>query len=505
MAKSYRPVERDQLFLMAPDMREWLPDDHLVRFVLQVIERVDTSKFHRSRARRSNTTSAAGQRGYDPDMLLGLLVYAYCVGERSSRQIERRCVTDVAFRIACAGDAPDHTVIARFRAEFVDTFCDLFAEVLTVCAAAGLVRVGSVAVDGTKIAANASIDKSKTETTLRKMAASIIEEADAVDAAEDAADQQLDGPDDRVGPGLATEAARAAAIDKALEQIEADRRDRPSKDVARTVRRVERARRGVDKLTSEVTASYERQQDMLAAGRKIPGIRAVGPERHVVLIKKREHLAVAEQALADKLAALPDKKGNLTDPESRIMKSRYGFCQAYNVHLVVSDDHMILAAGASNQPADMYLYQPMVDAAIAAVAALPPTDTGAQRRIGTVLADAGYFSYDNLTCEGPDRLIAPGSSKNIADPPPPPAKNPDKRCDRTATDAMKNKFGDENNRALYRRRGATVETINAHLKDRRGLRRFSMRGLAKVNGELNLAALATNLMRYATLTGHATV
>jgi transposase len=492
VAKSYRPVQRDQQFLMAPDMREWLPEDHLVWLVLDVIDRIDTSGFHRRRARRGTSNSTAGQRGYDPDMLLAVLVYAYCVGERSSRQIERRCVSDVAFRVACAGDGPDHTVIARFRSEFADAFSNLFAEILTICAQAGMVRVGSVAIDGTKIAANASIDRSKRESTLRQMAARIVEEATQLDAADE-------GLDDRVGPGMADPAARAAAIDAALAQIAKERRERPDPGLTATIRRVERARRQVVETTASVTASYERQQAARTAGTPLRGRRAVGPEQHKGLIKLRANLARAEQALADRIAAQPDRKANLTDPDSRIMKDRYRFVQAYNAQLVVSDDHVIIAAVLSNQVIDTGLYQPMVAAAVDAVAALPATSTG-PRQIGTVLADAGYFSSSNLTCAGPDRLIAPGKAAQITDPPRPRAKNPDARRDADAITAMRHQFADPDHQNRYRRRAATVEPVNAHLKDRRGLRRFAMRGLAKAHGELQLAAAATNLMRYATAT-----
>ena len=156
MAKSYRPVLRDQPMLLPVDLREWLPQDHLVWFVLETVEALDISGLERTRRR-----GGAGAAGYDPQMLLGLLVYAYCQGVRSSRAIERMCVTDVAFRVLCAQDGPDHTTIARFRADAQDAFTELFAQVLMIAARAGLGRFGTVAIDGTKIAANASIDANR--------------------------------------------------------------------------------------------------------------------------------------------------------------------------------------------------------------------------------------------------------------------------------------------------------------------------------------------------------
>jgi len=159
MARSYRPVVRDQEFLLPPNMADWLPEDHLVWFVLDIVDRLDTRVFHAGRR-----IGGVGRQGYDPDMLLALLIYAYAVGERSSRRIERLCVDHVAFRVLCGQDGPDHSTIARFRAEHHEGFADLFAQVLRLCAAAGMVKVGIVSIDGTKIAANASKSANRSTT-----------------------------------------------------------------------------------------------------------------------------------------------------------------------------------------------------------------------------------------------------------------------------------------------------------------------------------------------------
>src|SRR5438067_852000 len=181
VAKSYRVVQRDQPFLLPPDMRDWLPADHVVWFLLETVEALDTSAFH---ARRR--LGGAGTAGYDPDMLLALLVYAYCQGVRSSRQIERRCLTDVAFRVLCAQVAPDHATIVRFRAEHEAAFAAMFTQVLQVTAAAGLVRLGTVAIDGTKIPANASIDANRSQEWLEDQVRLLMADARRLDAAEDA-------------------------------------------------------------------------------------------------------------------------------------------------------------------------------------------------------------------------------------------------------------------------------------------------------------------------------
>src|SRR4051794_27823038 len=162
-------------------MRDWLPPDHLVWFLLDTLDVVDTSAFDRCRR-----LGGAGAPGYDPRMLLGLLVYAYCRGVRSSRQVERLCATDVAFRVLCAQDVPDHSTIARFRADCQDAFATLFTQVLLVAAQAGLARFGTVAIDGTKIAANASLDANRGQEWLERQVAEMIQDAEHTDAVEDA-------------------------------------------------------------------------------------------------------------------------------------------------------------------------------------------------------------------------------------------------------------------------------------------------------------------------------
>ena len=184
-------------------------------FVLDVVDQLDTSRFH-----ARNRTGGVGRQGFDPDMLLALLLYAYAVGERSSRRIERLCLDHVAFRVVCGQDAPDHTTIARFRAQHQDAFADVFAQVLRLCAAAGMVKVGIVSIDGTKIAANASRGANRSGAAVRheaqRIAQEIVAEAARVDAAEDAR-----GDDDDLPPGFADRGGRAANIKKALAELDA--------------------------------------------------------------------------------------------------------------------------------------------------------------------------------------------------------------------------------------------------------------------------------------------
>jgi transposase len=180
---------------LPPDTREWLPEDHLAWLVLEIVEQLDRSALH---ARHPN--SGAGRAAYDPDMLLALLIYAYCQGVRSSRQIEQRCVTDVAFRVLCAQDVPDHTTIARFRVDHQEVFAGLFTQVLQIAAAAGMARFGTVAIDGTKIPANASADANRHRDWLVGEVDALLRDATQLDATEDAEHAQ-DPSDEGDGDG----------------------------------------------------------------------------------------------------------------------------------------------------------------------------------------------------------------------------------------------------------------------------------------------------------------
>ncbi len=217
MAKGYRRVDRDQGFLFPLDMREWLPAGHPVWLVVTAVEdHLDTSAFHAARR-----TGGAGAAGYDPDMLVAVLVWAYAHGITSSRRIEELCRTDVAFRVICAGNLPDHVTVARFRGDFGGVIGGFFAEVLVLCARLGMGRLGVVALDGTKTAASASKAANRGEDKLRELA----ERAVAAHAAADAADDELfgDARGDEVPEEAWSPRGRAGRIAEAPAQLEAER------------------------------------------------------------------------------------------------------------------------------------------------------------------------------------------------------------------------------------------------------------------------------------------
>lgn len=423
VAKGYRRIERDQLFLMPQSMREWLPATDPVWLVISVVERLDTSRLHAQRK-----TGGAGRAGYDPDMMLTLLIWAWAQGQRSSRTIERLCVRDVAFRIVCAGDAPDHVTISRFRADCAEVVEDLFTQVLVVCAELGMGQLGVVALDGTKIASDASMSANRTEDGLRKAAAAEQARAEharaaaraaaAEHAATDADEDDLFGPEsrgDEMPDDLAEPSARAARIDRALADLEQENARRAADRAAVDDRKAERGaakrerrqaqrdayqrRRAesdgipkgkpltefrVEVLTANLAEARARQQSKIDRYRAGNGKGwAPAPVEDAYLVKRvrgaldralaaaaaAEHQARVAVAEAAATAATPVRtpKRNLTDPDSRTLPLRGGgWLQGYNCQAVTSSDGLIIATGVGNNPNDATAFTTMLGKAVTA-------------------------------------------------------------------------------------------------------------------------------------------
>ncbi len=344
--------------LLPVDMREWLPPDHLVWFVLETVDALDARALEQTRRR-----GGAGAAGYDPRMLFGLLVYAYCQGVRSSRQIERMCITDVAFRVLCAQDGPDHTTIARFRAEAREAFSDLFAQVLMIAARAGLAKFGTVAIDGTKIKANASIDANRGRDWFNQNVTSMLADADRTDQAEDTAARESHGDDrpDRVPADLGDRTRRRERIRRAAQELNAEHQRRARLDEERdaaAMRRRLRSEQGQPvvgripngphrlaeahaHLAREIAihrGKLDRYAALIAAGKKPMGrppvpmadstriARARGVVRNA---EAAERAAAAADQSTSAAKKLPKVVANITDPQSRIMPTRRGFLQGY--------------------------------------------------------------------------------------------------------------------------------------------------------------------------------
>ncbi|MDJ0396784.1 transposase [Rhodococcus sp. G-MC3] len=506
MARDYRPSNLDQGFLIPPDIRDWLDNDHVAWLVIEAVAAMDTSAFHRRRPGRRTKTSMAGRAGYDPDQLLALLIYAYAVGERSSRRIEKLCWTDVAFRVLCGNDIPDHTVIARFRAEHDKAFENLFTEVLVLCKANGMGRFGELALDGTKIAANAAKDATRSEQTLRKMARESIDDAYRTDKADTDAIRR--GRDDSLPPSLRSGEVRTKTIAAAVEKLEANKAadidarraaDPNGKDEITTAdERVTAAEGKYEQAVTVHRASVDRWQSRVDAGvrpgRKPKSAQDTSRVKYAACrLERARDTALAVRTPKSEGGRGKNYRINLTDPDSALMKTRGGFVQGFNAQLMVSSDYLIVACHASADGTDMQSYVPMVAAAEAVLESVWGAD--GKKKIGTVLADAGYCSVANLTAEGPHRLIATDSRRHRARTEPENANTDTSEHKSPEVAAMREYLTTEDGHARYIRRGALVEPVNAHLKDRRGLRQFARRGLGAVNAELTLAAAVTNLQR----------
>jgi len=551
MARSYRLVDRAQEFLLPPSMVDWLTEDHLVWFVIAAVERLDTSRFH-ERAK----LGGVGRKGYDPDMLLTLFVYAMAHGESSSRQIERLCHTDVAFRVICAQDVPDHTVLARFRKHHEQALTDLLTESLVLAAELGMVSLGVVAFDGTRIAANASRDANRTEARLRELAEGFVTTVAATDAAEDALFGQAVRGDElpervrdrtrrgeRIAAALAQiEARRRAAEQAERERSEADREagrayeqaiqqaaesgaapplGKPPKSADPVVVAKARLDRALAKAQARQAKQQARIDQARAEGRtSYPGRRRVPPVEDYASV--REARARYEAALAE-AKTTPDAAGagadndetgtsdrtgegdntnqgsdlraNTTDPQSRLLKTRNGWIQGYNCQTAVSDDAFIISARATQDTNDMAQFVPTVQDITATAAHLAEHTGRDDLTIGVMLGDAGYDSDDNLTAKGPDRLIADAKAHTIDQRATTDPATGDPDADTTAREQMNHRLRTPEGHALYQRRSPIVEPPNGWLKDRRGLRRFARRGLTAAQAELSLASAVTNLLK----------
>jgi transposase len=511
MAYSYVPVDRDQPFLLPPDVRDWLSPGHMAWFVLEVVARLDTSALH---ARHAN--DGVGRRAYDPDMVLALMVYAYCTGQRSSRAMERLCEVDVAYRVICANNVPDHTTIARFRQGHEAVAVQMFTDVLELCAAAGLAKVGVVAVDGTKVGAQASTRANRTRAQIEAEVATMLGEAAAVDAAEDRLFGDARG--DELPPELADPRSRGARLDAALESLKVREQQRQAVEAAACRARQElidaAAERGanpegripvgphgVAEAQARLEASLARDADRHSAfvGRQARAHRGelsparVGrePSQSTQTKRARVSLAKAKTAAERAAAAAEPERVNTSDPDSRLMKTPDGFAQAYNAQAAVNAQGVVLSAEVTQDANDSLQCEPMMAATRNTLDA-----AGVTEAIGTMLFDAGYCSDANLTAPGPDRLIATAKSHTLrraarehgwAHGDPPAGASP--------VEAMEHRLRTEEGAALYGIRQHTVEPVFGQIKDGRGFRRFVRRGLVAVDAEWMLITATHNVLK----------
>ncbi len=441
MKKTYRDWSPDQPSIFPPSPRDWLPEDDLVYFLLDTVASFDLAPFFAYYERE-----ARGQPPFHPRMMVSLLLYCYATGTRSSRRIMRRCQVDVACRIIVGEDIPGFRTISDFRKTHLDRLETLFVDVLKLCSLAGLAKVGTIALDGTKIKANASRHKAMSydrmpqeEARLKQEIATILAEAESADATEDAAHGR-DRRGDELPRELVRRQSRLAKIQQAKALLE------------------ERAR------TEAAEKAARRQEE----GEAPP---AVEPAK-----------AVPE----------PKDQINFTDPESRIMKvSNKGWDQCGNAQAVANEHQIILAADVTHQTNDKRQAVPMIDQARANLEA-----AGVEQAIGAAVMDSGFYSEANtraIESRGIDPYVATERLKHHEEiPQAPRGRIP---ADLSAKQRMARKLRTKVGRAVYAKRKGMIEPIFGQLKQALGFRQFSLRGLALMRGEWRLLCAVHNLLK----------
>jgi len=431
MSTTFRPCAPDQSFLFPPSPRDWLPAGHLAFFIADTVAAVDLQAFYAP-------YEGDGRRNqpFDPQMMVTVLLYAYATGTFSSRRIARKLEEDVPYRVLAAGNFPAHRTIAAFRQQHLAAFEALFVQVVAIAREAGVLQVGALAVDGSKVKASASKHKAMSygrmrdeERRLREQIAALTTQAAATDAAEDAEY----GPDvrgDELPAELQRRESRLAAIAAAKARLEARQADEDR----------QKGRTPDDGRKSRGTKPFARDF-------------GVPPD---------------------------DAQDNFTDPESRIMKTSYGFDQCYNGQIAVDETtQLIVATGLTNGAADNAQLLPLITRAAVPLGGVPPE----------ILADAGYRSeatFQALEARAITAYISLGHETRPAKPP-----NPAHVASQRMADRLHSVVG----RARYRRRKAIVEPVLGWIKAVLGFRRFSLRGVVKARGEWNVVCLAVNLKR----------
>jgi transposase len=449
---NFRPIDRDTGFLLPPSVDEWLPERHLARFVVEVVEGLDLRVM-------TGSYRGSGEASYHPQLLLGLIIYGYATGIFSSRTLERATYDSVAFRFIAANEHPDHDTIAAFRRRFLKQIDTLFVQVLGVAREMGVLKLGTVALDGTKIHANASRHSAlsyeyagKIEAQLQAEVADLMAKAEAADRA--------DMPDGMSIPEeLARREQRLAAIARAKATIEARAKERHARERAEHEAKLK-----------------AREAKTAATGKKPAGRPPAAPVE----------------------GPLPTDQVNLTDEESRIMPvAGGGFEQCYNAQAVVAAGSLlVIAADVVQAPNDKQQLEPM----LGKLAELPD-ELG---KTEALLADNGYFSESNVNAcaaAGIDPVIAMGRDahhptldERFAEPPPPP-KDP------TPLEAMDHRLKTQEGKKLYALRKQTPEPVFGIIKSVLGFRQFLLRGLDNVYGEWNLVTMAWNIKRMFALAG----
>jgi transposase len=462
MGRKYREYNMDQQLLLPPDVREWLPEGHLALFISDVVESLDLGEILRS----YESGDGSGRPPYHPAMMLKLLVYGYCTGKVSSRKLEQATYEDVAFRVLACDAHPDHSIIAEFRDRHLEALGELFLQVLKLCEKTGLVKLGHVAIDGTKLKADASRGRTKTyskmgraEQHLEEEIKRLLEEASRVDRQEDERYGRGGRAEDQVPEELRDRQKRVERIRAAKAELE-----REAKEEAEAKAKIAR-----EKLEVWEQRRAERKKNEIGQKRK-PG-------------KKPNQVDASDAKPKD------DARYNFTDPDSRLMKESIGrsFQQAYNAQLAVDAEHQVIVACEVVQAGnDQEQLVPMLLAVKQMMGRMPEVAT----------ADGGYFSTAAITDE---------RVKDIELYVPPNEKEPDeeklralaaaKAEELSAKERMLLKLKSKEGREIYGLRKMVVEPVFGQIKEARGFRQLSLRGLRKVTAEWKLVCWTHNLLK----------
>lgn len=508
MAQNFLACDRDQPFLLPPSLRDWLPLDHLAWFVIDAVARMDLSAFY-----RAYRDDGHGRAAYDPAMMVTLLLFAYATGQRSSRGIERHCRQDIAYRVITANVIPDHATIARFTVRHEAALAELFGEVLKLCGKAGLVKAGVIVIDGTRLAASASPEANR---EYERIAREVVAEAKATDEAED--EQFGEARGDELPEQLQTEDGRREFFEQAgREQRPVEARDsEPAVEEPTVEEREERsaeppaarcnARAGRRGWLREARQELERERWAQAA--PIPRSR---PERLEMCKRRLEEELEADRRANERYEAyraqgrmkdgrrfgappkpyvppaLPEGKVNLTDPDSKQIKTNAGFgwVQGYNPQAVVGAGQIVLAAEVTNNTADFGQLEPMVSAT---KAELEKADISEKPAVA--VADAGFWNEEQM-----DEVVA---DKHIEVLIPPDAGNRDTPRPGWSGGRytwMRYVLASEPGQRIYKRRKQMIEPVFGHLKHNRGVKRFLRRGRTAVRTEWRLLMATHNLLK----------
>ena len=458
MSRIYLSYDPEQRLLLPPDLREWLPEGHLALFISDVVDELDLSAI----LRHYESGDGRGRPPYHPLMMVKLLVYGYCIGKVSSRKIEQATHEDVGFRVLACNQHPDHDSIANFRQLHLAELAGLFVQVLKMCERAGLVKLGHVAIDGSKLRANASKHKAMSydrmcekEQQLVAEVARLLKEAEETDAAEDGRyGKGVRG--DELPAELARRESRLRKIHEAKASLEAEAK--------------EQAKAAAAAVEAKLAERKQREEE---TGKKTPG-RA--PQ--VVNVDEAKPKAKAQR--------------NFTDPESRIMKdgATGSFEQSYNAQIAVDGQAQIIVAATLTQAAnDKQQLVPVLEEVKTNVGRLPEK----------VTADSGYFSTVAVTSEvinTVDLYVTPDRSQQTEEMAELPAASPPPfELDQDVIARMREKLKSEHGRAVYKQRKMIVEPVFGQVKEVRGFRRFSFRGLQKNEAEWSLICLTHNLLK----------